>query len=406
MLPQTHTWGFMLDFPVAMVIGVATILSFLVSREPKIIPFEKPIIWLFLFYFMMFLSWVFHDKTPFVNMLAIKVFKVQFFTLVILAILTSRKRIELALLVVALSIGFYGVKGGVFTILTGGEFRVYGPSASFFEENNAMAVTNLMVAPIFVYFSAIQADKRLKYLFLLCALLMVVAAFGSQSRGAFLTIIACALFLLAKTNKKLVAFVILITLLPAVYTFMPEHWHQRMATIVVDDEAGETRDGSSASRLNAWRAGINMSFSHPFAQGFNAETPSNFMIYAPNPHDFVAFHSNYIQVLGKHGWLALICYLMVFLFTWIMSNKIIKITKDVEALKWASLLCRYLQVSLVAYIVGGAFLSLAYFDLPYHFVITITAVYVIVKKELGKIHAADESKKLSYGPDGLVNTTM
>jgi hypothetical protein len=97
---------------------------------------------------------------------------------------------------------------------------------------------------------------------------------------------------------------------------------------------------------------------------------------------------------------------MVFLFTWIMSNKVIRITKDVEALKWASLLCRYLQVSLVAYIVGGAFLSLAYFDLPYHFVITITAVYVIVKKELGKIHAADESKKLSYGPDGLVNTTM
>ncbi|MFC6669020.1 putative O-glycosylation ligase, exosortase A system-associated [Marinobacterium aestuariivivens] len=406
MLPQTHTWGFMQSFPVAMVIGIATIVAFLMSREPKVIPFEKPIVWLFVFYLMMFLSWVLHDKTPFVNMLAMKVFKIQLMTLVILAMLTSRKRIELALLVVALSIGFYGIKGGVFTILTGGEFRVYGPSESFFEENNAMAVTNLMVAPIFVYFSAIQTDKRIKYLFLLCASLMVIAAFGSQSRGAFLTIIACALFLLAKSNKKLVSFVVILTLLPTVYAFMPDHWHQRMSTIFVDEEVGEVRDGSSASRLNAWRAGINMSFSHPFSQGFNAETPSNFLIYAPNPNDFVAFHSNYIQVLGKHGWLAFISYLMVFLFTWIMASKITRMTKNIESLHWAGLLCRYLQVSLVAYFVGGAFLSLAYFDLPYHFVITITAVYVIVKKEVSKLHAENKNKKWSYERNRLVEHTV
>lgn len=395
MLPQRHTWGFMFEFPVAMLVGVSTIFAFFLSNEPKKTPLEKPIVWLFVFYIMVFLSWLLHDKTPFVNELALKVFKIQFFTLIILAMLTSRKRIELALLVVALSIGFYGIKGGVFTIVTGGEFRVYGPSASFFEENNAMAVTNLMVAPVFVYFSAIQSDKRLKYLFLLGALLIVVAVFGSQSRGAFLAVIACTLFLLAKTNKKFIAFVILLALLPAVYTFMPAHWHQRMGTIIVDEEAGEVRDGSSASRLNAWRAGINMSFSHPFSQGFNAETLSNFIIYAPNPNDFVAFHSNYIQVLGKHGWMAFISYLMVFFCTWRLSNKVIKITKNIESLKWAGLLCRYLQVSLVAYLVGGAFLSLAYFDLPYHFVITITSVYVIVQKELAKINVIEEERNLA-----------
>jgi probable O-glycosylation ligase (exosortase A-associated) len=396
MLPHSHAWGFMYDFPVAMLIGITTIIAYFISKEPTKIALEKPIFWLFMFYVMVFFSWLLHDKTPFINELAMKVLKVQFFTLIILAMLTSRKRIELALLVVALSIGFYGIKGGVFTIVTGGAFRVYGPSGSFFQENNAMAVTNLMVAPVFVYFSAMQSDKRLKYLFLLGAVLMVVAAFGSQSRGAFLAVIACALFLLLKTNKKLVSFVILLALLPAVYSFMPDSWHERMGTIVVDEEAGEVRESSSASRLNAWRAGLNMSFSHPFSQGFNAETPSNFMIYAPNPNDFVAFHSNYIQVLGKHGWLALICYLMVFFATWRIANKIITMSKNVESLKWAGLLCRYLQVSLVAYLVGGAFLSLAYFDLPYHFVITVVSVYIIVKKELGEIHAVDERKNYLF----------
>jgi hypothetical protein len=51
---------------------------------------------------------------------------------------------------------------------------------------------------------------------------------------------------------------------------------------------------------------------------------------------------------------------------------------------------------LVAYLVGGAFLSLAYFDLPYHFVITVVSVYIIVKKELGEIHAVDERKNYLF----------
>jgi hypothetical protein len=39
--------------------------------------------------------------------------------------------------------------------------------------------------------------------------------------------------------------------------------------------------------------------------------------------------------------------------------------------KWASDLAAMIQVSLIGYAVGGAFLGLAYFDLPYHLMIIV-----------------------------------
>ncbi|WP_448556473.1 putative O-glycosylation ligase, exosortase A system-associated [Thalassotalea montiporae] len=385
MLPHRMMWGFMYTFPVAQMVAIVTLAAYALSKEPKTIAFEGPIKWLIAFYFMMFLSWLFHDKTPFVNMLAIKVIKVQFFTLIILAMLTTRKRIEAALWVIALSIGYYGVKGGFFTLVTAGEYRVWGPPDGFFGENNAMAVTNLMIAPIFLYLSTTVNSKWAKWALIGCAGLTTIAVFGSHSRGALLSLLAAAFFFWLRSKRKLLPAVAVLLAFPVMVSFMPEHWHDRMATIFIDEEAGEVRESSSASRLNAWQAGFNMSISHPFAGGFNAENPRNWLIYAPNPHDFVAFHSNYFQVLGKHGWLALICFLMVFYSSWRLANRVIKSVQDEPSLKWAEHMSRMLQVSIVVYMVGGAFLSLAYFDLPYHFVVSIVATKMIVDRELKKL---------------------
>jgi hypothetical protein len=46
----------------------------------------------------------------------------------------------------------------------------------------------------------------------------------------------------------------------------------------------------------------------------------------------------------------------------------VKSTSGVEGLYDIDLLARMLQVGIVAYMVGGAFLSLSYFDLPWHLI--------------------------------------
>ena len=50
------------------------------------------------------------------------------------------------------------------------------------------------------------------------------------------------------------------------------------------------------------------------------------------------------------------------------------------------------QVSLVGYAVGGAFLSLTYFDLPYYIVLILVVLEVHVKKQLGEIAATKPSQ--------------
>ena len=47
-----------------------------------------------------------------------------------------------------------------------------------------------------------------------------------------------------------------------------------------------------------------------------------------------------------------------------------------------------LQVSFIAYAVGGLFLGMGYFDLYYHLIATVVAMGVIVKAELAKTPGA------------------
>jgi hypothetical protein len=42
-------------------------------------------------------------------------------------LINSRERVHALIWVIALSLGFYGVKGGIFTIVHGGVYEVRGP---------------------------------------------------------------------------------------------------------------------------------------------------------------------------------------------------------------------------------------------------------------------------------------
>ena len=56
---------------------------------------------------------------------------------------------------------------------------------------------------------------------------------------------------------------------------------------------------------------------------------------------------------------------------------------------WARNLAAMLQVSIVGYAVGGAFLGLAYFDLYYHLVAMMVIAQVVANREYEKIKQED-----------------
>ena len=83
--------------------------------------------------------------------------------------------------------------------------------------------------------------------------------------------------------------------------------------------------------------------------------------YFPNsvPH---AAHSIYFQVLGEQGWPALVLYLLILTLSLRNTFIVARQTRNQPGLAWAHDLASMIFVSLLAFCVGGAALSLAYFD--------------------------------------------
>jgi probable O-glycosylation ligase (exosortase A-associated) len=103
-----------------------------------------------------------------------------------------------------------------------------------------------------------------------------------------------------------------------------------------------------------------------------------FAIYAPEPDRVHDAHSIYFEVLGEHGFVGLALFLLLGLMTWRTASSIIGQARGHPEKRWAADLAAMVQVSLVGYAAGGAFLGLAYFDFYY----TLIAVVVLTKTVL------------------------
>ncbi len=390
MVPHRLAWGFMQYFPVASLVGGTFLLAYLFSKEPKKLPLSMPIVFMILLIAWMIITFSMNVRDSHTIMMIDKVLKIQIFTLVMLTLFTSKWRIQAALWVVALSIAFYGFKGGIYTIQTGGSGRVWGPTGGFFYGNNELALTLLVNLPILYFLRTLVPDKYrwLKWLLVLTMALSVLAALGTQSRGGLVACICVAIFLWYKSPHKIALLLAFCLSVPVVYQFMPDSWHQRMSTIIEPDR--ESYDGSVQGRFNAWEMSFNLAKENVFGGGFNGFKPENFLIYAPNPNRVDGAHSIYFQMIGHHGFIGLALFLGIFIFTWFSANNIIRMAGNDPNWQWANLLARMLQCSLIAFGSGGAFLGLAYFDLPYHLVITIVALEQLLKK-----HRAAEAAKLA-----------
>ncbi len=366
MNPHKLAFGFAHDAPWAAVVAGVTILSLFVTRDKLSMPWEPPVKVLFAFVIWMCVTTAFAFY-PLVSWVQLnKVLKIQFMTAVALIALQERKHIELFIWVNALSIGFYGFKGGIFTIRTGGAGTVEGPPGGFIASNNDLALALVVAIPLMNYLRIVATRRWIRLGLLVLMALSAVAAIGTQSRGALLAISAMGLVLWARSSRKLAAAVTVAIVTVSIVAFMPGSWEQRMSTIQTYDQ-----DSSAMGRINAWWMTFNLANSRFSGGGFESYTPEIFERYAPNPTDLHVAHSIYFSVLGEHGYLGLILFLLVW---WLALRTAGKIRKEAllrEETQWAFYLAGMCQVSLAGYAVGGAFLSLAYFDLPYNILVVL-----------------------------------
>jgi putative inorganic carbon (HCO3(-)) transporter len=368
MNPHKLAWGFAIDMPFAAAAAIAAFISLPYNRDRLHFPWDKSVIALLLFIVWTAITTAFaFFPGPALDQL-IKVVKIQAMTLVALAAIRERKHIELFVWVNALSIGFYGLKGGIFTITSGGASRVWGPGGGFIEGNNEIGLALIMVIPLLNYLRLVTRQRLLRWLLMVVMLLSAVAALGTQSRGAFLAIAAMIFVLWLRSSRKFYSATFIVSVSLALLAFMPDTWTDRMRTIQTYEE-----DSSAMGRLNAWQMAVNLANDRLTGGGFVVDEASVFARYAPIPADLHAAHSIYFQVLGEHGWVGLGLFVAIGLYAFVAAGRVRRQALEQPEAEWLHHLAGMIQVSMVGYAVGGAFLSLAYFDLPYNMLVVVVA---------------------------------
>ncbi len=384
MAPHRLGWGFATNLPFAALIGGVTLVALLFSKEPKRIPLTPVTVTLILFLVWMIITTLFATHPDEAMAKLSKVLKIQLVIFLTLMLFNHRERIHNLIWVIVISLGFYGVKGGIFTLTTGGQFHVVGPQGSFIEGNTSLALALVMVLPLMHYLYTQEDNKWIKRGLIVAMGFSALAILGSYSRGGLLAIAAMGGFMLIKSKKRMMMIVVLVLSIPVAIAFMPDHWMDRMQTVQTYEE-----DTSAMGRITAWMFATEMAKARFSGGGFESFTPVNYHLYAPEVVEMLmekaggryqGAHSSYFSVLGEHGFVGLFLFLMLGFVSWRTGSWVMKYAADSDSLAWAKELAGMIQVSLVGFAVGGAFLSLAYFDLLYH----LMAVLVLLKLQVAQ----------------------
>jgi len=377
MNPHRYTWGAAYSFSFVYIVAIVTIFSFIFSKEDKKLPDN-----IVIFLLISLILWVSLTTVTALNPAGAvyewkRFVKIQILNFLAIYMFQSRERINYLVAVIAASIGFYAFKGGIFTILTGGIYMVSGPADSFITGNTEIGFACTVVLPFILYFWYTAPHKWQKNFLTVVIILSSIGIIGTQSRGAFLAFAILCLYFWWISQRKAIVLVLLILVIPVLFSVMPDKYFTRMETIETYQE-----DASALGRINAWKFAINLANDRPLlGGGANAFTQELFYRYAPDPENLHDVHSIYFEMLGEQGYPGLLIFVAMLFFSYRNCIYVCKQTRGDPNLKWAFDLGRMLQASFVAYCVGGAFLGLAYFDLLYHLVALSVLLRVVVDKE-------------------------
>jgi probable O-glycosylation ligase (exosortase A-associated) len=379
MNPHRLTWHFAHEMPYAIMVAIATLVGLLFTKDRKPIPWVRETYLLSALWLLFTLSTVFalYPSDAWGRLFFVS--KILLFTYVPLLLLQDRKRLKWFLLVIALSIGFYGLKGGIWSIGRGGTGRVVMPDETMFGGTNGAALALNMVLPMLFYLAREEENRWLRRLLWTTFAFSIVAVLFTYSRGGLIGLCAILLVFAAKSRKLVRATVALAAAYVFVMNFAPPQWFDRMDTIRTYEE-----DRSAQARLDAWYMAYRLALDRPLlGGGFDSiGQPEVVNWYLPGRPVFeVSAHSIYFTLMGEHGFLGLGLFLTLVASS-LLTLRSLRRGRTLPS--WVRSYSHMLEVSLVAYLVNGAFLSVAYIDLFYHVITCVILLKVLADRETHK----------------------
>lgn len=284
---------------------------------------------------------------------------------------------------VVASIGFLAAKGALFTFVTLGQYHVQGLPNTVLEDNNHFGIAVAAMLPLILYLRAEAARPVVRQGLLILFGLSIVAIIGTQSRGAFLALIAFSGYFWIRAKHKFAILGGLALIMVPTIAFMPGKWTERMSTI------GEaTQDASFMGRVDAWVINTKLAVEHPLTgaglrNSYQKEIAQSVDI--ERAERAKAAHSIYFEVLGGSGFVGLAIYLSLFATAFFSAWRIYLSRANDSIAPWKWRFAYYAQMSILVFAVGGASVSLEMWD-GYLIVIALVAA-------LSKLTAAEGKPK-------------
>lgn len=380
MNPHRLTWSFAFSIHFAEMVAIATFIGMLLGTDDE----RRPLPW-FRETRLLAALWGIYTLTTLAAFYPddawpqwSKVSKVLVFTFIPLLYFQNRERLRYLFLVVAMSIGFYGLKGGIFSLRSGGIHNVMGPEGTFIGGNVEIGLALNMMLPFLLYLAREEPRRWLRGLLLAMFVFSIVAVIFTYSRGAILGLPVVLMMLFLRARRRLVGIVAFCVLAYFVTSYAPEQWFGRMETIQTYEQ-----DRSAMMRLDSWYVAWRFALDHPLMGGGFWVLPND-EVFERYLAEFVrsqSAHSIYLTVLADHGFpgLAVFIGLIVSCFASLFALRR-KLARRPDGAQLAGY-CQMIEASLIVYLVSGAFVSQAYWDLFYALVAFVILLRAIARRE-------------------------
>lgn len=374
-------WGFATSLPWAAIVFVVTVFGCFVAREPKRAPVNAlTVLTVLMMAGITVTSLTALGPAEWVWPMWDRVFKILLGLLLTAALLDSRRRVHALIWLIVVSLGYFGVKGGIFTLRSGGSHIVLGPPNSMIADRNQLAAALLVSLPLMNYLRMNSRHRIIRIGFAIAMVTTLFSVVGSQSRGALVGLVATAAVLWTRSRGKILSGVAIVLFVGLAIAFMPHSWVERMDTMLHYEE-----DGSAMGRITVWMASLAIARARPLlGGGFRAMYQQDIVNRVMPGVAARAAHSIWFEVLGEHGFVVFGIWLGMLITGGLYTLQIARLTRKRPDLRWANDLARMSQVSMVAYMSAGSFVSLSYWDCFWTLMVVLGAVKRLVTEAVRK----------------------
>ncbi len=289
--------------------------------------------------------------------------------------LRTRLRIEALLLFMILSAASIIIVGGIKTIASGGggygQLNLMVDNNSGLYEGSTISAVAVAIIPIILWFmrhgTIFKPDRRVQAFCIALVFACLLIPVGTSTRTGLLCIGLLAILSLRVVKRKVLYLGALATLGLIAIPFLPSTFTNRMNTIKTYQA-----DESASTRIAVWQWTIDYARSHPFGGGFEAYR-GNRIRYdlagaeggaAPGKVEedkARAYHSAYFEMLGEQGYFGLALWLLLNIAGLVRMERLRRRYADPDgAFAWAGPLAAALQSGHLVYLLGAAFIAIAF----------------------------------------------